>query len=410
MLIEALRQPLFKRGTAITSGDTFSTQLLSWLGFNTNGNINVTQNNALTLSAFYNGITIICNDYAKLPKGVFQKTQDGQGRNPLPRHPLNYLINKKPNQYMTAYQYDSIMLQTAILKGNSYAEIERDNFTSQPIALQYIDQDTTQVQVYKYNNQLWYEFDGRVVNGEDMIHVPGFNFNGITGVSVIKHAALSLGVSLNSQQFANEYYDGKGVGTGVLTTTKSMNDDAKTRYSKAISNMFARKSKWVVPVIDEASKFEHIRITPQEAQFLLATEQGINEVARWLNISPQKLKHNKDVNNSISESLERQHVSDSILPWALKFQQEYDVKLLTSKEKTDGVYTKFNTNSLLSADITAQADYWSKLIFSGVYTRNEVRALLDRNPLDGLDEPLTPVNTQVWDQIQENLKNTKNAN
>ena len=35
---------------------------------------------------------------------------------------------------------------------------------------------------------------------------------------------------------------------------------------------------------------------------------------------------------SISESLERQHVSDSILPWAIKFQQEYDKKLFTIKD------------------------------------------------------------------------------
>ena len=149
------------------------------------------------------------------------------------------------------------------------------------------------------------------------------------------------------------------------------------------------------------------------AQFLLTSEQGVNEVARWLNISSQKLKNNKDVNNSISESLERQHVSDSILPWAIKFQQEYDRKLFSEGEKNNRIYTKFNTDSLLSADKVAQADYWSKLIQAGVLTRNEVRALLDRNDLTGLDEPLTPVNVQTQEQIdakvQETTKNATNV-
>jgi hypothetical protein len=54
-----------------------------------------------------------------------------------------------------------------------------------------------------------------------------------------------------------------------------------------------------------------------------------------------------------------------------------------------------------------QADTWSKLIHAGVYTRNEIRALLEQNPLEGLDEPLTPVNTQLMEQIMLNMKALK---
>lgn len=405
MLAEALQQPIFSKRSAFTVGRSANI-FTNWLA-NVSSSGPVHQNQALTLSAFYNGINIICNDYAKLPKGVFQKTSDGKGREALFNHPVKFIIDKKPNQYMTAYMFDTVMLMSAILKGNAYAYIERNNVTAQPIAIQYIDQDTTQVEVVKYKNKLWYKFDGKTISAEDMIHVPGFSFNGITGISVIRHAANSLGVNLNAQEFANSYYEDKGVGIGVVTAAKDLDDDAKKRYSNAVSAMFNTKAKWVVPVLDGMSKFEHIKITPQEAQFLLASEQGINEVARWLNISAQKLKNNKDVNNSISESLERQHVSDSILPWALKFQQEYDSKLFTHSELKAGIYTKFNTESLLSADKVAQADYWSKLIFAGVLTRNEVRALLERNGLTGLDEPLTPVNVQMLEQIEAKLNELK---
>jgi len=405
MIAQALATGLFKkRATAIQPETGF---FGNWLGsLATTSNVN--QSTALTLSAFYNGITIICNDYAKLPKNVFQKTSDGKGRNALFTHNVKRLIDKEPNQYMTAFNFDTVMLMACIFKGNTYAVIDRNKVTAEPVALQYIDQDVYPVDVKSYKNKLWYVINEVTYAAEDVLHIPGFSFNGIVGIGVIRHAANSLGVSLASQDFAHDYYDGKGVGTGVLTTTKSMTDDAKTRYSSALSAMFGTKAKWVVPVIDEASKFEHLKITPQEAQFLLTSEQGVNEVARWLNISAQKLKNNKDVNNSISESLERQHVSDSILPWAIKFQQEYDRKLFSEKEKQSGIYTKFNTDSLLSADKVAQADYWSKLIQAGVLTRNEVRALLDRNDLTGLDEPLTPVNVQTQQQISAKLTENQN--
>lgn len=404
MLVQALQQPIFTR-----SSDSKSVGLNLYQAFLANSGIHgtVSQKAALTLSAFYNGITVICNDYAKLPKGVFQKSKNGKGRTALFSHPVKYLIDKKPNQYMTAFNFDFIMLSAAILKGNSYAYIERNKLTSDPLALQYIDQDKTFVEVKLYNDKLWYKFDGKTIPADDMLHVPGFSFNGVTGIGVIRHAANSLGVSLSAQKYATDYYEQKSMGTGIITTDKDMKPDAKTRYSNAFTDMLSKKQSYKVPVLDNGMGFTQIKVTAQEAQFLLAGENGVNEVARWLNISAQKLKNNKDVNNSISESLERQHVSDSILPWAIKFQQEYDSKLFTISELKAGIYTKFNTESLLSADKSAQAEYWSKLIFAGVYVRNEVRAMLDLNPLNGLDEPLTPVNVQLMEQIDAKLNQLK---
>jgi len=308
---------------------------------------------------------------------------------------------------MNAFQFDFATQADAILRGNGYAIIERNPLTAAPTALQYIDQEKIKVEVYKFNNKLFYKFDDVVYDAADVLHFTGFSTNGITGVGVITHAAQSLGVSLASQQFAQEYYDGKGVGTGVLTTTKSMTDDAKTRYSEALSAMFGAKAKWVVPVIDEASKFEHLKITPQEAQFLLSSEHGINEIARWLNINPVKLKHLKDTNNAISESLEREHVADSLMPHVVKRQQEYDAKLFTDREKAAGYYTKFNTAALLSADKVAQSDAWMKQVYSGILTPNEIRALMDLNPKEGLDQPLIPANLQTLEQVEAKLKLTE---
>ena len=41
-------------------------------------------------------------------------------------------------------------------------------------------------------------------------------------------------------------------------------------------------------------------------------------------------------------------------------------------------------------------------------TRNEARKKLDLNDINGLSEPLTPVNMQTLEQIKESLKALKN--
>jgi phage portal protein BeeE len=70
---------------------------------------------------------------------------------------------------------------------------------------------------------------------------------------------------------------------------------------------------------------------------------------------------------------------------------ELNRKLLREDEK--GIYyTKFNLEGLLRGDSAARAAFYNTAVTLGILTRNEVRELEDRNPLIGLDEPLTPLN------------------
>jgi HK97 family phage portal protein len=296
MLYQALHENSLKRSSKIVPSGI---GLLNWFG---NGSVTkngtaVNNSTALTLSAFYNGVTILCNDFAKLPKHVVQKVNGDTIR--LPDHPVDYLINQRPNQYMNAFGYDSILMKCAILRGNGYAEKVVNPYSGKVESLQYIDEYCTPVTVKKYDNKLWYHFDGRVLPAENILHYRSlFSDNGITGISVVAQAARSLGVALSSQEFAEEYYASKGIGTGVVTTTKEMDSTAKTRYGNALSDMLSSKKPFKVAVVDEAGSFQHIKLTPQESMFLETNKHSIGEVARWLNIATYKLKDTENQNNS----------------------------------------------------------------------------------------------------------------
>lgn len=368
----------------------------------TKNGTSVNNNSALTLSAFFNAVDIISNDYAKLPKAVYQKTPEG--RKKLSNHPVQKLISIAPNQYQMSFMFEKVMLLDAILKGDGYAYIERNSATGQPIALQYIDQSKTPVEVSKSQNKLWYKFAGKTVISDDMYHIPGFSLNGITGVGIVTFAAHSLGIAISSQEFGSDYYSTKGIGTAVITASKSMNPETKKAYGDAVGSTLDRSGNWKVAVVDEAGSFNHLKITPQEAEFLATNKAGVAEVARWLNIPLHKLKLLDNVNNSITEHLELGYLSDSVVPWMLKSEQEGTRKLFSPAELASSHYIKANEGALLRSDKATQAEYFSKLIYAGVYTRNEVRDLLDKNKLDGLDEPLTPVNVQLMEQIELQLK------
>lgn len=405
MLVQAL-----KKQTQIRSAETVSTGFYSLFGgATTKSGVAVSNNSALTLSAFYNGINILCNDYAKLPKNVIQVVNGS--REYLTNHPVQYLIHDKPNKYMNAFDFDSIMLRSAILKGNGYAIKKYNEFTGEITALDFVNQSKTPVSVFKTEDGLFYSIAGKIYPSEDILHFKSlFSDDGLTGIGVVTFAARSLGVALSSQEFAEEYYANKGIGLGVVTSSKDMEPEAKSRYSKALSDSLTSKSKgkFGVAVLDQMGTFQHIKLTPQESLFLETNKHAVEEVARWLNIPVYKLKITENQNNSNMENQSISHVSDSILPFAIKMSQEYNSKLFTPAERAAGIKVKFNINSLLQADKKTQAEWYMKMIYSGVMTRNEVRALEDLNALEGLDEPLTPVNMQTMEQLQKSLNSTGN--
>jgi HK97 family phage portal protein len=393
-----------KRSTLSGSADGIlsNSSYFSWLGgATTKQGTPVSSASAKTLSAFYNAITILCNDYAKLPKYVIKK--DGEDREKATSHPVNKLVAKRPNAFMSAFNYDSIMMQCAILKGNAYSEIKR-NASGVVVSREYINETDTPVIVKKWQGKLYYEFDGKVLGGKDIEHVIGFSENGITGVGVVTYAAKSLGVALSSQEFAEEYYASRGIGMAVVTSSKEIDSDAKKRYGDAIQSRLNSSENFKVSVIDEAGSFQHIKLTPQESMFLETNKLAVQEVARWLNIPTHKLKDTENSNYSNMESQNIDHVSNSMLPWSMKFRQEQDYKLFSNAEKAKGFQIKHNTSSLLEADKKTQAAFLSTMIYAGVYTRNEVRALFDLNNIDGLSEPLTAVNMHTKEQIDANIK------
>jgi HK97 family phage portal protein len=393
-----------KRSTLSGSADGIlsNSSYFSWLGgATTKQGTPVSSASAKTLSAFYNAITILCNDYAKLPKYVIKK--DGEDREKATSHPVNKLVAKRPNAFMSAFNYDSIMMQCAILKGNAYSEIKR-NASGVVVSREYINETDTPVIVKKWQGKLYYEFDGKVLEGKDIEHVIGFSENGITGVGVVTYAAKSLGVALSSQEFAEEYYASRGIGMAVVTSSKEIDSDAKKRYGDAIQSRLNSSENFKVSVIDEAGSFQHIKLTPQESMFLETNKLAVQEVARWLNIPTHKLKDTENSNYSNMESQNIDHVSNSMLPWSMKFRQEQDYKLFSNAEKAKGFQIKHNTSSLLEADKKTQAAFLSTMIYAGVYTRNEVRALFDLNNIDGLSEPLTAVNMHTKEQIDANIK------
>lgn len=371
-------------------------------GFGGGGKTIVTPKRALTIPAFYNAVDQLSNDIAKLPKAVHIKK--GDHRRKYVEHPLNYLISTQPNPMMTAFDFWKLVVVLVILKGNCYVLVNRsNNGVEESLVIQ--DSDDVEVLKDKANNQLFYKIKDKVYSSSDILHFKGFSLDGIVGIGVIKWAAHNLGVNLDAQEYQRDIYSDRGLGYGVIESDRSIEVGNKKIISEGFTSKLTEKNKFKVPVLDEGLKYKPITITPAESQFLETNKNSVIEIARWLNIAPHKIK---DLSHGTYSNIEVQnieHVQDSLIPWISRIEQELDRKMFAQKAgQEENEYVKFNEKVLLRGDLDARGNFLTKMIYSGVITRNEARALEDMDPLEGLDEPLTPVNMEMMSYLLDKNK------
>lgn len=390
---------LFTTRSASNSGGSFFD-----LPFFGGAMASVNANAAMTLSSFFNGVDQISNDIAKLPKGVFRK--EGEKRFPQSDHAVNYLMAVAPNEMMTAFDFWKIVVISVILKGSGFARILRNKDTGAQEAWIFIKKD--EVQVIRHSNKLYYKYKGELIDSADMLHFKGFSFDGINTVGIVTFAAKQLGISLEAQEYGVTIYKDRGLGYGVIEAENDVTVPNKKAIEEGFVSKMSQKSPFKVPMLDNGMKYKSISISPAEAQFLETNKNGVIEVARWLNINPYKLKDLSNSNYSNMQQMSIEHVQDSLLPWIVRIEQELTSKVFTTAEKAT-FYVKLNEKFLLRGDLAARSRYYKDMIFTTAMTPNEVRALEDLNPINGLDEPLIAVNMQplsvAKNAAQQQLKN-----
>lgn len=378
----------------------------SWLSFfnfnRTAGGKKINTHSSLTISAFYSALNTVCNSMALLPMIPFQ---DINGiRKPLTDHSAYYLLRSEPNELMTAFNFKFIMAVAVFMKGNAYALIEKNN-SGYPTAYIFLDPD--KVTVIQHNGKLFYKHENNLHSAADIIHIPGFSFDGLSGMSLLQHAADNLGVSLTAQTFGSDSLHDRGVSQAVVETDKVVNADGKKAFAKSFSDALATGDKHRVAVLDEGFKYRRITLSPEEAKFIETYAAGVEDVARWFNIPNFKLNIKGEGGYNFIVEMSNEYLQRAVMPLGEKFKQEFERKTFTLLErKGKGVYINLNYKKLLQTNPKARAQFYKDLYYMGAISANEIRELEDMNPREGGDEYVQMSNVLNELQLKQQLNGT----
>jgi hypothetical protein len=139
-----------------------------------------------------------------------------------------------------------------------------------------------------------------------------------------------------------------------------------------------------------------------DAQFVESRQMSITMAARWLGVPPHKIA---DLTRSTNNNIEHQgieFVTDAIVPWAMRLEQEANSKLFGLRS-TGRIYTKLIVNALMRGDAKSRAEFYRTMTQIGAMSINEVRELEDLNSIGPAgDQHLVQLNQTTLEHLVEN--------
>ncbi len=386
--------------------------------------IKVTDESAITYSGIFAAIRIIAQTIGIFPWHVFER----QGESRVLRDDLDvdYLIWKEPNPDMASQSFREALQGQALLFGNGYAEIVRDTLGN-VVAMNPVDartikvvRDTAGGLVYEVHERRNDGTEGPVksIPARDMFHLRGISPDGIVGYFLMKLARQTIGLGLATERYGATWFGNMSMPGGLFEYPGTMTEQGQKNI-QASKDFFIggpdRANK--IPILEEGMKFTPLSVNPEESQFLQTRTYEIQEVSRWTGVPPHMLAELSRGTFSNIEHMGLEYVIYVAQPWATRWENEADRKLLPG-ERT--LFTKMNMNALLRGDMNARRLFYEGMSRIGAMSPNEIRSNEDMNPYDGGDvhvmqAQMVPVNQlgqsqSVSGPIGADVERVKRAN
>lgn len=372
------------------------------------GERRVTADSALSYAPIWYAVNKICNNIGQLPLNFYRRTEDGKER--ATDDDRHMLLHIKPNAYQTACIFKSQVMSHALLWGNGRAYINRSGRRIVELIPILPDRTiTVLIEGEKYHLtkpsahdrlSMFEEMseeaglrDVVILKDSEVVHIPGFGYDGIEGLSLLQIAARSWNAGISGDKRYNTQASKGFSAKFMIEAPPGMfrnEQDAKNFLTMFNEYHAGPDNAEKVGMLREGMKLQTMAMSNQDAQFLENRRYQRQEAALWFMLETILGDGSSETYKSF-EQKNMAYLTNCLMTWIVKWEQELNVKLLSSRElRNDSHFFKFNTGAFMRADFATTMQSLRSGVESLILSPNEARDILDFNNREGGDEFINP--------------------
>lgn len=343
----------------------------------------ITENNAMKVAAAYRCTTIISGVVSWLPMDLIRRESENV-RKPAVGHPLRRVLTVRPNAWQTPKEFKQLMQAHVMLRGNAVAV--KVKAMGEVIALIPIHPDRVLIE-QETNLQMKYTVtaaDGslKVYRSADVLHLRGLSLDGYSGLSVLSHMRESLGIALDGEVAAATLMKNGAFVDTVLQTDNKLSAEAYERLKKSWRDRHTGvDNTGTTPILEEGLKAAKLSMSASDLQFIQSRDFQRYDIAMFFGVPPHMIGATEKT-TSWGSGIEQQNigfVTYTLNDWLVMWEQALKRDTINDRD-WDTLDVRFFTQALLKGDSKAQWAAFTAGRQWGVYSANDVRALLDMNP------------------------------
>jgi HK97 family phage portal protein len=375
------------------------------------GGPTVNDDTALSLTAFYRGISLIAGTVGGLPLQVYQEEIDANGVEgktvKLKSKDTAYLW-RRPNPEMTRQSFWERIVADEV-RGNAFFFVVKNarggvvQKADVELGVDWgiwhigrnrvrVGRTSAGVKVYQVDGE--YDFVDYSVGGE-IVHIPNWG-NGLTGYDPVKIARNALSLGLSAEQYAMRFFSHGGGPDGLITTEQTLTKAQAEEVMKNWNLLHNGPNSHGTAFLGNGAHYEQTSVDADKAQLYELRGFQVDEVARLLGLPTHLLAAQNTVSTwgAGMEEQNRMLVVFNFQGHINRIEQAVSDDLL--QRDITNRYAKMNLAALLRGTTLQRYQAYRLATFM---TENEKRELEEMEPVEGGDQLLAMTNMVPLEQL-----------
>lgn len=259
---------------------------------------------ALAVTSVYACVTLIAGAISSLPMHVYRRAADGDLTRDL-NNDLWWTLNEQFCPRWSAAAGWSFLTASKLLHGDGFAEILRGR-SGEIKGLVPLHPNRVKVIATPDGSRLIYEIQPdptiespnaqslqrRVLDQDDVLHIPGFGFNGLRGLSALRNSLRVSGrLAINAQDFSSKFLENSARPDFALRTDGNLTDAQFEQMKARLEEHQGPLNSGRPMILEGGLDIKTLTMPLEEMQLLETRKFQVEEVCRAFGVQPFMIGH-----------------------------------------------------------------------------------------------------------------------